>query len=294
MQILQMWGIVEEPWETSIFRQKTYPFGFYRENPFLLWENPIPLQPGKSRRICRRNTRGMPDYNATTEDVTIPVRFDNREKSSARKSRSKPRGSVETRVDEPCQQSVPAEMIIPVGLQQSKENVADESVGKENEEDMYSKGNVADESTNDLEEHTVEGKTNEETKFGDETDQSSKTADAVMSNIKQDHETHHNEQQQVLKTEHSTDSRSPDMEQKLNGIETQLANAGELSQRVKAFQGSKQDKEYVYLEEMLTRCILSLDLIDTEGFEEVKTSRRAAIKEILSLVTELESRVVTS
>ena len=80
-------------------------------------------------------------------------------------------------------------------------------------------------------------------------------------------------------------------EQKLDEIESVLARAKELIPRVAAFKGSKQDKEYLYLEEHLTRYILSLDLVETDGQEKLKSARRAAVKEILSIVNDLEASV---
>lgn len=80
-------------------------------------------------------------------------------------------------------------------------------------------------------------------------------------------------------------------EEKLNEIKIQLTKARELRPRVKAFEGSRRDKEFLYLDEHLTRCILSLDLIDTDGLENVKVARREAVSEILSLINNLESNL---
>ena len=86
-------------------------------------------------------------------------------------------------------------------------------------------------------------------------------------------------------------TKTTEEQQKFDEIASVLAKAKELIPRVQAFKGSKQDKEYLYLEEHLTRCILSLDLVETDGQEQLKSARRAAVKEILSIVNDLEARV---
>ena len=87
------------------------------------------------------------------------------------------------------------------------------------------------------------------------------------------------------------ETKTAEEQRKLDEIESVLAKAKELIPRVQAFKGSKQEKEYLYLEEHLTRCILSLDLVETDGQEQLKSARRAAVKEILSIVNDLEARV---
>jgi len=81
---------------------------------------------------------------------------------------------------------------------------------------------------------------------------------------------------------------------KLDAINTELTKARELKVRVSSFNGNKEDKEYLCLEELLLRCILNLDLVDSEGYEEVKATRRAAVKEIQKFISELEAKVKDS
>lgn len=54
--------------------------------------------------------------------------------------------------------------------------------------------------------------------------------------------------------------------------------------------GSKQDKEYVYLDEMLTRELIKLDDIETEGRENVRQARKNAIKTIQDTISLLETK----
>lgn len=63
----------------------------------------------------------------------------------------------------------------------------------------------------------------------------------------------------------------------------------ELKQRVDTFKGAKTDKEYIYLDEMLTRNLLKLDNIDSEGKDEVRAARKEVIKLIQQCINHLES-----
>lgn len=63
----------------------------------------------------------------------------------------------------------------------------------------------------------------------------------------------------------------------------------ELKQTVDAFKGSKSSKEYIYLDEMLTRNLLKLDNIETGGKEELRAARKEVIKLIQECINVLES-----
>lgn len=54
--------------------------------------------------------------------------------------------------------------------------------------------------------------------------------------------------------------------------------------------GSRQDKEYIYLDEMLTRELIKLDDIETEGRENVRQARKNAIKSIQDTISLLETK----
>uniref|UniRef100_A0A146MCF4 BAG domain-containing protein Samui n=1 Tax=Lygus hesperus TaxID=30085 RepID=A0A146MCF4_LYGHE len=75
----------------------------------------------------------------------------------------------------------------------------------------------------------------------------------------------------------------------LTQVATIQKEVDDLKQRVDAFKGSKTDKEYVYLDEMLTRNLLKLDNIDSEGREEVRMARKEVIKLIQQCINVLES-----
>lgn len=64
-----------------------------------------------------------------------------------------------------------------------------------------------------------------------------------------------------------------------------------LSLRVNEWKGnSRTEKEYIYLDEMLTRNLLKLDNIVTEGRDEVRTARKEAIRRIQAAISILESK----
>ncbi|XP_075230484.1 uncharacterized protein LOC142329678 isoform X2 [Lycorma delicatula] len=65
-----------------------------------------------------------------------------------------------------------------------------------------------------------------------------------------------------------------------------------LRQKINDFKGnSRSDKEFIYLDEMLTRNLIKLDNIETEGKENVRATRKEAIKCIQQCISLLESKV---
>jgi len=83
-------------------------------------------------------------------------------------------------------------------------------------------------------------------------------------------------------------------QQQLNPIEfinTILSDVEILDKYVKEFEGNNEDKRYRYLDEMLTRCIIKLDSIETEGKEDVRKARKEAIIAVHKCITDLEAKV---
>ena len=74
----------------------------------------------------------------------------------------------------------------------------------------------------------------------------------------------------------------------LQQVQLILQEANELQERVNVFNGAKGDKDYMYLEEMLTRKLLKLDNIMSEGNEEIRNTRRQAVKTVQSSLDHLE------
>lgn len=68
-----------------------------------------------------------------------------------------------------------------------------------------------------------------------------------------------------------------------------------LMDKVENFKGnSKKDRNYLYLDEMLTQNLLKLDTIETEGSDNIKHARREAIKCINKCIEVLEAKVDAS
>ncbi|XP_011635977.1 BAG domain-containing protein Samui-like isoform X1 [Pogonomyrmex barbatus] len=67
----------------------------------------------------------------------------------------------------------------------------------------------------------------------------------------------------------------------------------DLAEQVRRYVGgSRQDKEYIYLDEMLTRELIKLDDIETEGRENVRQARKNAIKSIQDTISLLETKAL--
>ncbi|XP_012162304.1 BAG domain-containing protein Samui isoform X2 [Ceratitis capitata] len=83
-------------------------------------------------------------------------------------------------------------------------------------------------------------------------------------------------------TPHTLDSIS-----KIQDIQRDVLD---LMGKVEKFTGTRQDKEYVYLDEMLTRNLLKLDTIDTNGKDSIRLARKEAIKCIQASINVLEAK----
>ncbi|GIY55938.1 BAG domain-containing protein [Caerostris extrusa] len=77
----------------------------------------------------------------------------------------------------------------------------------------------------------------------------------------------------------------------LKKIENVLEKLKGYHEDIEKFTGTIKDKQYRYLDEMLTRCMLDLDVIDTMGLETVRLSRKAAVKKVQASLDLLESKV---
>jgi len=50
------------------------------------------------------------------------------------------------------------------------------------------------------------------------------------------------------------------------------------------------DKEFIFLDEQLTKLILDLDKVQTDGLEEIRVARKSAVQRIQFLINALESK----
>lgn len=71
----------------------------------------------------------------------------------------------------------------------------------------------------------------------------------------------------------------------INGVVNDVKN---LEVSVNIFNGKKSDKDYKYLEEMLTRSLIKLDAVQAGGHDKIRESRRNAVKLINAALDLLE------
>ena len=62
-------------------------------------------------------------------------------------------------------------------------------------------------------------------------------------------------------------------------------------EKIECFAGTKQDKEYLYLDEMLTRHLIALDGIEPEGQTEIRQLRKESIKSVNRCLSLLDRKV---
>merc|ERR1719273_1612546 len=85
---------------------------------------------------------------------------------------------------------------------------------------------------------------------------------------------------QSTTTTPSTDDNKPNQSKPdpcLEKITKIQGNVRELVKQLEKFQGSKESKEYKYLDEMLTRNLLALDGLNLEGRDDVRQVRKESI-----------------
>lgn len=71
-----------------------------------------------------------------------------------------------------------------------------------------------------------------------------------------------------------------------------MSNGYRSFSQVNQFTGNtRKDRQYIYLDEMLTQELLKLDTIDTDGKDNIKMARREAIKCINNCISMLEAKV---
>ncbi|XP_067006526.2 BAG domain-containing protein Samui isoform X2 [Anabrus simplex] len=86
--------------------------------------------------------------------------------------------------------------------------------------------------------------------------------------------------------------KAPGPNNPLSLVQAVEKDVGELEGKVNAYSGnSRKDKDYIYLDEMLTRNLLKLDNIETEGKENVRQARKSVIRDIQRCIGILESKV---
>ena len=267
-----MWGeLFRDPWSNSRPRVQTTgnPFvgfgGFYEERPRSFWDDPFYFPSEKPRGVSnRKKTKQVVEEDRQSEDErSIPIRFLPRGKPSDKKVKE---DEKETSPSQPKLSQHVRDVPIPIEIQFGDENGLNEVF----------------EGTFPKEAHCYESK---------QLSRDQAPSVEPVCTEKEEKDVSDTNQITGVADDSQPETKTAEQQQKLAEIESALAKAKELIPRVEAFKGSKKDKEYLYLEEHLTRCILSLDLVETDGQEQLKSARRAAVKEILSIVNDLEARV---
>lgn len=76
----------------------------------------------------------------------------------------------------------------------------------------------------------------------------------------------------------------------LNKLDTIRQEVEKLGERIQNFKGSRAEKEYLYLDDMLTKQLIALDGIDTAGKEEIRQLRKDSIAFVNSCLTRLDEK----
>lgn len=82
----------------------------------------------------------------------------------------------------------------------------------------------------------------------------------------------------------------PSKPNQLEQIQIIQKDVSELMNQVEKFNGKPRDRQYLYLDEMLTRNLIKLDTIETEGKDNIRQARKEAIKCIEGCIGILEAK----
>lgn len=83
----------------------------------------------------------------------------------------------------------------------------------------------------------------------------------------------------------------PPKDPKIAKLDKIKADVDVLLEKIENFKGTKSDKEYLYLDEMLTRHLIALDGVDPEGQQEIRQLRKESIKSVNRCLSMLDSKV---
>lgn len=276
-----MWGdMFRDPWTSSFPRVQATgnPFvgfgGFYGERPRSFWEHPVYFPTDKPRTVSNR--KKTPRRVEDDHDC-FPARFKARENPSTKQDGAKLKEDEKlTSPSRPKLSQTGVDIPITI-LQPNDENILNGGVEETSNEAPCDRSNEL---------HDRDQQTSVET-----TEESGSESASQVNHSTNDIETAKDSSSVVDHDDDTQAGMRTAEEQKLKAIKTEQARAKELIPRIVAFEGSREDREFLYLEEHLTRCILGLDLIEADGQEKVKSARKEAVKEILSIVNDLEASV---
>ncbi|XP_063163318.1 BAG family molecular chaperone regulator 3 isoform X2 [Candoia aspera] len=101
------------------------------------------------------------------------------------------------------------------------------------------------------------------------------------------------EERSVLQEHESQKTSETEEPQKHPGVlkvEAILNRVQILEQEVDTFQGKKNDKKYLWIEEYLTKELLALDSVDPEGRADVRQARRDGVRKVQNILERLEQK----
>ena len=88
----------------------------------------------------------------------------------------------------------------------------------------------------------------------------------------------------------SSESDSIKSDPALDKVKSIQDKLQDIKKRIEDFKGSKTDKEYLYLDDLLTRYLLQLDCIDSGGREEIRKIRKESIVSVNRCLSLLDHR----
>ena len=80
----------------------------------------------------------------------------------------------------------------------------------------------------------------------------------------------------------------------LEHIEMITAEAKNLREKVESYPGTKKEKSYLYLEEMLTRLLIKLDRIESNGKDEIRKARKEGVRLVQGTLDQLELKGISN
>ena len=72
------------------------------------------------------------------------------------------------------------------------------------------------------------------------------------------------------------------------------AEAKNLREKVESYPGTKKEKSYLYLEEMLTRLLIKLDRIESNGKDEIRKARKEGVRLVQGTLDQLELKGISN
>lgn len=257
--------VFPDPWVSRFPLQRNHfedLEGSYEERPLSLWEGTF-YSPLRKTKISPDRRKARVVKMLSPGAVDIPVCLETREDPNSIESHTKPKQVTSHSSDLKLSQleEEKSVQVQPFSNEAVSEDSRDETLFEGIDEFAEEKG--------ELKHHMSElSDDNDDPSPGNESDQAVKETSSRKS-----------------------ETRSAE-DHKLQAIKTQLTKAKELVPRINKFKGSKDDKEFLYLEEHLMRLILALDLISADGLENVKFARKAAVTDVFNIIKDLEARVL--